>query len=85
MSTSMSDVWQHIDTSSHQQHNIPCGPAAGTDVVQHHYLDTIHEDGDADVTEGDGDDDEGVDCVCRRIDHQQLSFNVGFFNKVGQV
>jgi len=38
------------------------------------YLSPIHE-GD----EGEG-DEEGVDCECRRIDQEQLSFNVGFFN-----
>jgi hypothetical protein len=42
---------------------------------QQRYLDPIREDGD----------DDDVDCVCRQIDQQQLSFNVGFFNtKVGQ-
>lgn len=39
------------------------------------YLSPIHEDED---------EEEGVDCECRRIDQEQLSFNVGFFNaKVG--
>lgn len=35
------------------------------------YLSPIHEDDD---------EEEGVDCECRRIDQEQLSFNVGFFN-----
>jgi hypothetical protein len=35
------------------------------------YLSPIHEDED---------EEEGVDCECRRIDQEQLSFNVGFFN-----
>jgi hypothetical protein len=52
------------------------------------------ESGDAEASEGQGlylspinedeDEEEGVDCECRRIDQEQLSFNVGFFNaKVG--
>lgn len=82
----MAEVWQHMPHSAglqqhpqQQQHPIP----APTGAVPGHLqcLDTIHEASDDDAC--DDDDYEGVDCVCRRIDHQQLSFNVGFFNRVG--
>ncbi|KAF6266698.1 hypothetical protein COO60DRAFT_1473138 [Scenedesmus sp. NREL 46B-D3] len=82
---STSGVWQH------PHHHTPPGHAHSKQQahpqqlpLQHHqqqqqqqrYLDPICEDGD------DGDDDV-VDCVCRQIDQQQLSFNVGFFNTTG--
>jgi hypothetical protein len=48
------------------------------------------ESGEADASDGQGlylspinedeEEEEGVDCECRRIDQEQLSFNVGFFN-----
>jgi hypothetical protein len=38
------------------------------------YLSPIHEDED---------EEEGVDCECRRIDQEQLSFQVGFYNARG--
>eukprot|EP00879_Flechtneria_rotunda_P000813 GHRR01000937.1.p1 GENE.GHRR01000937.1~~GHRR01000937.1.p1 ORF type:complete len:934 (+),score=365.76 GHRR01000937.1:289-3090(+) len=43
---------------------------------QQHVLGTIQEDSDYY-------DSDNVECVCRQIDRQQLSFNVGFFNNMG--
>jgi hypothetical protein len=74
-SQTISGVWQNI------HHHTPQGHAHGKQHAhaqqqpqphqqQQRYLDPIHEDGD----------DDDVDCVCRQIDQQQLSFNVGFFN-----